>query len=108
VKYRVRASRPRAGVQPDKLNELGLAPQTARGQGRVPALARPPLEGAAPMCAAAIGTSVDVIDRSARTLPHLIYDAPRSSTRSRREAHTQVAEIRAGLAPSRPNEKVNR
>ena len=62
------------------------------------------------MCAAALGTAPDVIDKIGATqCIHLIYDtASKQDKESASEAHTQVAEIRAGLrAEPGPNDKVH-
>lgn len=98
-------------VAPSKLNELGLAPQDGatikdayqRSYERIWKELRP-------MCAAAIGTSAEVVDKiGADACPHLIYDAAaKADKEAAAEAHTQVAEIRAGLrAEPGPNEKVH-
>ena len=94
-----------------KLNQLGLAPQDGatirdayqRSYDRVWKELRP-------MCAASIGASVEIIDKiGADSCPHLIYDAAaRADREAASEAHTQVAEIRAGLRPEpSPSDKVN-
>lgn len=96
---------------PKQLNELGLAPQDAapikdayqRSYERLWKEIRP-------MCASALGTSLDVIDKiGPNQCVHLIYDtASKTDKDAAREAHTQVAEIRAGLrAEPGPNEKVH-
>ncbi|MDB4942230.1 MAG: hypothetical protein JWP97_1764 [Labilithrix sp.] len=94
-----------------KLQTLGLAPQDAavlkdayqRSHDRVWKEIRP-------LCVAALGATPDVIDKiGADQCPHLIYDAAvRADPEAAREAHTQAAEIRAGLRPEPgPNDKVN-
>ena len=112
VKYRVPCFRESGwDFTPKKLNDLGLAPQDGapikeaykRSYDRLWKELRP-------MCAAAIGTSLDVIDKiGPDQCPHLIYDAAaRVDKDGAAEAHTQVAEIRAGLrAEPGPNEKVH-
>ena len=96
---------------PTKINELGLAPQDGavvkdayqRSYDRIWKELRP-------MCAAAIGASVEIIDKiGADSCPHLIYDAAaRADREAASEAHTQVAEIRAGQRPEPgASEKVN-
>jgi ferric-dicitrate binding protein FerR (iron transport regulator) len=96
---------------PKQLNELGLAPQDSapikdayqRSYERLWKEIRP-------MCAAALTTSTDVVDKIGPSqCIHLIYDsAAKLDKEAASEAHTQVAEIRAGLR-SEPgaNEKVN-
>jgi hypothetical protein len=96
---------------PKQLNELGLAPQDSapikdayqRSYERLWKEIRP-------MCAAALGTTADVIDKIGPSqCIHLIYDtAQKQDKEATSEAHTQVAEIRAGLrAEPGPNEKVH-
>lgn len=103
VKYRVPCLNASGWDFPaSKLNEMGLAPTDAallkdayqRSHDRVWKELRP-------MCAAAIGASQEVIDKiGADSCPHLIYDAAlRGDKEATMEAHTQVAEIRAGLRP---------
>jgi hypothetical protein len=112
VKYRTPCLKPSGWEFPaSKLNEMGLAPQDGatlkeayqRSYDRVWKELRP-------MCAAALGTALDVVDKiGAESCPHLIYDgALRTDKDAAAEAHTQAAEIRAGLRPEPgPNEKVN-
>jgi ferric-dicitrate binding protein FerR (iron transport regulator) len=112
VKFRVPCMRPASWeFAPKKLNDLGLAPQDGatlkdayqHSYDRIWKELRP-------MCAAAIGTSLDVVDKiGPDQCPHLIYDAAaRADKAAAAEAHTQVAEIRAGLrAEPGPNEKMN-
>jgi hypothetical protein len=112
VKYRVPCLQASGWeFSPSKLNEMGLAPHDGatlkdayqRSHDRVWKELRP-------MCAAALGTSLDVIDKiGADSCPHLIYDAAsRVDKEAAAEAHTQVAEIRAGQrAEPGPNDKVN-
>jgi hypothetical protein len=96
---------------PKKLNELGLAPTDGgpikeayqRSHDRLWKELRP-------MCAAALGTTFEVIDKiGASQCPHLIYEAAQKADKEgTAEAHTQVAEVRAGLrAEPGPNEKVH-
>ena len=112
VKYRVPCLQASGWeFSPNKLNELGLAPQDGAAVKDAYQRSHDRLwKELRPMCAAAIGTSVDVIDRiGADACPHLIYDAAaKLDKEAAAEAHTQVAEIRAGLrAEPGPNEKVN-
>ena len=112
VKFRVPCMRPSSWeFAPKKLNDLGLAPQDGapikdayqRSYDRIWKELRP-------MCAAAIGTGLDVVDKiGPDQCPHLIYDAAaRADKAAAADAHTQVAEIRAGLrAEPGPNEKMN-
>ena len=112
VKYRVPCLNASGWDFPaSKLNEMGLAPQDAatlkdayqRSHDRVWKELRP-------MCAAAIGASPEVIDKiGADSCPHLIYDAAtKADKEATAEAHTQVAEIRAGLRPEpAASEKMN-
>ena len=94
-----------------KLNDLGLAPQDGAPIKEAYRRSNERLwKELRPMCAAAIGTTLDVIDKiGPDQCPHLIYDAAsRADKDAAAEAHTQVAEIRAGLrAEPGPNEKVH-
>jgi len=98
-------------LSPNKLNEMGLAPQDGatikeafqRSHDRVWKELRP-------MCATALGTGLDVVDKiGGESCPHLIYDAAsKVDKEAAAEAHTQVAEIRAGLRPEPgPNAQVH-
>ena len=100
-----------SNVSPSKLNELGLSPQDGpaikdafqQNQDRLWKELRP-------MCAAALGTTNDVVDKiGPDQCPHLIYDmAKKADPDGAAEAQTQAAEVRAGLrAEPGPNEKVN-
>ena len=92
----------------DKLNALGLAPQDApvlkdayqKSYDRVWAQVRP-------LCAQALGTTADVVDKiGPSTCMHLVYDvAQNQNAASAKEAHTQAAEIRAGVLPEPPADK---
>jgi ferric-dicitrate binding protein FerR (iron transport regulator) len=96
-------------LAPNKVNELGLAPQdTATIKEAYKASYERIWKEIRPMCAAAIGTSLEVVDKiGPDSCPHLIYDAAAKTDKdAASEAHTQVAEIRAGLrAEPGPNEK---
>lgn len=96
-------------LKPEKLNALGLAPQDnapiraayERSYQRLWTQIRP-------MCAAALGTSGEVVDKiGADQCVHLVYElAQKEDKESTAEAHTQAAEIRAGLRPEpKPGEK---
>src|SRR5262249_25518135 len=88
-----------------KLNNLGLAPQDGatlkdayqRSYQRLWSQIRP-------MCAAALNTNGEVVDRvGADSCVHLIYDVAKAEDKAgTAEAHTQAAEIRAGLRPEPP------
>lgn len=112
VKYRVPCMRPDGwDFDSRKLNELGLAPQDG-------AVLKDAYKGSydrvwkeiRPMCAAALGTTGEVVDKvGPDSCMHLIYDAAsKADKEATAEAHTQVAEIRAGLRPEpAANEKMN-
>jgi hypothetical protein len=69
------------------------------------------VEGAPPICAAAIGTTTEVVEKiGPDACIHLIYDAVSKDNReAAAEAQTQAAEVRAGLrAEPAPGDKVHR
>ncbi len=93
----------------DRLNKLGLAPQDAQ-----------PIKEAyeksyqriwkemRPMCMQALGASPEIIDKiGPDSCMHLVYDlASKEDQAATAEAHTQAAEVRAGLRPEPgPNDK---
>ena len=112
VKFRVPCYQPSGWeLGPKQLNDLGLAPQDVapikdayqRSYERLWKEIRP-------MCATALATTIDVIDKiGIEQCIHLVYDtAVKVDKESAKEAHTQVAEIRAGLrAEPGSNEKVH-
>jgi hypothetical protein len=111
VKYRMPC--PQKGFwtfSPEKLNKLGLSPQDGpilrdayqRSYERVWSQIRP-------MCLKALGNA-EIVDKvGLPSCPFLIYDIEQAiDPEATKEAHTQVAEIRAGLRPEPgPNEKVH-
>ena len=112
VKYRIPCLRTDGWDFPAaKLNALGLAPQDAAVlKDAYQASYNRVWKEIRPLCAAALGASPEIIDKiGPDQCPHLIYDAAlRADRESASEAHTQAAEIRAGLRPEPgPNDKVN-
>jgi ferric-dicitrate binding protein FerR (iron transport regulator) len=93
------------------LDKLGLSPQD------VPAIKDAYQQSSdrlwkelRPMCATALGVSNEIADKiGAEQCPHLIYEAAKKADpEAAAEAHTQAAEVRAGLRPEPgPNDKVN-
>jgi hypothetical protein len=112
VKFRIPCMRTEGWTLEDKkLTDLGLAPHDgatikdaySRSHERIWKELRP-------MCAAAIGTTGEVVDKiGPDSCIHLVYDSAAKEDRAAAsEAHTQAAEIRAGLrAEPGPNEKVH-
>jgi ferric-dicitrate binding protein FerR (iron transport regulator) len=112
VKYRVPCMRPDLwSFDNDRLASLGLAPSDGpalrdayqKSYDRMWSQIRP-------MCIAELGTPPDIVDKiGPSTCPHLIYDIESAKNKeATAEAHTQAAEIRAGLRPEPgPNEKVH-
>jgi hypothetical protein len=111
VKYRVPCEqKEKWTLSPQKLNELGLAPQDAavlrdayeRSYQRVWSQLKP-------LCVQAIGNA-DIVDKiGPSSCPHIIHDVQMAiDDDAAREAHTLAAEIRAGIRPEPgPNEKVH-
>jgi hypothetical protein len=112
VKYRAPCLR-RDGWTPSpaQIDKLGLAPHDApvldeaykKSYQRVWAQIRP-------LCQAALGSTLDVVDKiGPDSCAHLVYDVASSTDGdAAAEAHTQAAEIRAGLRPEPgPNDKVH-
>lgn len=109
IKYRMPCMRPDGwDFKPDRLNKLGLAPQDAqtlrdaydRSHQRMWKEIRP-------MCIAALSAPPEIVDKiGADSCVHLIYDIElKKNMDATQEAHTQVAEIRAGLRPEPPADK---
>ncbi|MBX3186463.1 MAG: FecR domain-containing protein [Labilithrix sp.] len=111
VKYRVPClQKDYWTFSPDKLDKLGLAPQDAttlrdayeRSYKRV-------WDQVRPLCIQAVGNP-EVVDKiGASSCPHIVYDVQSAiDGEAAKEAHTQAAEIRAGLRPEPgPNDKVH-
>ncbi len=112
VKFRVPCLR-KEGWLPSQaqIDKLALAPHDApvledaykRSYQRVWSQIRP-------LCQAALGSSAEVVDKiGPDSCAHLVYNlASNTDGEAAAEAHTQAAEIRAGLRPEPgPNEKVH-
>ncbi|MBS2018275.1 MAG: FecR domain-containing protein [Deltaproteobacteria bacterium] len=106
IKYRVPCFHSDGWIfSPEKLQNMGLAPQDGavlkdayeRSFQRVWKEIRP-------LCIAALGAPPEIIDKiGADSCVHLVYDlASKQNNDATREAHTQVAEIRAGQRPEPP------
>ena len=112
VKYRVPCLRSDGwDFSSARLQELGLAPHDNVTLKEAYKASHDRLwKELRPLCQAALGASAEVIDKiGPDTCPHLIYDAARrADPDAATEAHTQAAEIRAGLRPEPgANDKVN-
>ena len=112
VKYRVPCLQTDGwDFPPAKLQSLGLAPNDkAVLKDAYKASYDRVWKEIRPLCAAALGATPEVIDKiGPDACPHLIYDAAlRADRDAAMEAHTQAAEIRAGLRPEPgPNDRVN-
>ncbi len=109
IKYRMPCMRPDGwDFKPDRLNKLGLAPQD--GQTLRDAYERSHQrmwKEIRPMCIAALSAPPEIVDKiGADSCVHLIYDLElKKNTDATQEAHTQVAEIRAGMRPEPPADK---
>jgi ferric-dicitrate binding protein FerR (iron transport regulator) len=112
VKFRTPCyERDKWNTKADKLDKLGLAPQDGavltdayeRSWKRV-------WDKIRPLCAQALNTNGEILDKlGVRGCEQIIYDvALATDEKATREAHTEVAEIRAGLRPEPgPNDKVH-
>ena len=109
VKYRMPCfSKEGWSFAPSQLDALGLAPQDGpilndayqHSYDRIWAVVRP-------LCAQALGTSAEVVDKiGPGTCMHLVYDVSMSqNANATRQAHAEVAEIRAGIIPEPPVDK---
>jgi FecR protein len=86
----------------EKLQKLGLAPQDAAPLHDAYAASYKRLwTQIRPMCATALGSSMETVDKIGADLcTHLIYELyQKEDKENTAEAHTQVAEMRAGLRP---------
>jgi hypothetical protein len=112
VKFRMPCLNPaNQDLRPEKLSSLGLAPQDGAAIKDAYQQSRDRIwKELRPMCAAALGSTGEVVDKiGPDSCMHLIYDsASKADHDATAEAHTQAAEIRAGMRPEPgPNEKVN-
>lgn len=109
IKYRMPCLRTDGWDFPaDRLNKLGLAPQDGatlkdaytRSYQRVWKEIRP-------LCIKALEAPPEIVDKiGPDSCVHLIYDLElKKNTEATQEAHTQVAEVRAGLRPEPPADK---
>lgn len=109
IKYRMPCLRTDGWDFPaDKLNKLGLAPQDAttlkdaytRSYQRIWKEIRP-------LCIKALEAPPEIVDKiGPDSCVHLIYDLElKKNGDATQEAHTQVAEVRAGLRPEPPADK---
>jgi hypothetical protein len=105
VKYRVPcldSDRWSKSLSPERLNKMGLGPDdSATLKGAFERSSQRLWSQIRPLCAAALGASGDVIDKlGPETCTRLVYDLSlKSDKEAATEAHTQAAEVRAGLRP---------
>jgi len=112
VKYRMPCSHSQGwDFKPEKLDRLGLAPQDGAVLKEAYKASHDRLWGQMKLlCVQALGTSPEIVEKiGLASCPQLIYNiAVASDVNAASEAHTQAAEIRAGMRPEPgANDKVH-